>query len=93
MATTVDDLIGLKDEAVAACSGVVAAWENRDLAVIETAVQHAQDVVDQAERYDAADEDDEVVSVEDYEERHPELAFGPEGGPEGSYNREIGGPS
>lgn len=69
MATTVDDLIDLKNEAVDACGAIVAAWENRNLAVIETAVQQAKDVVERAELYDAAEESD-AVSIEDYEENH-----------------------
>lgn len=64
MATTVDDLIALKDEAVAACHFVVAAWERGDLAA---AANTCGDVVTHAELYDAAEEDDAAVSIEDHE--------------------------
>jgi hypothetical protein len=74
MATTVDDLIDVKNEAVDACGAIVAAWENRQLDVIEKAVHQCQDVVARHELYDAADEDDTVCSIEEYEEKHPEEA-------------------
>lgn len=64
MATTIDDLIGLKDEAVDACGGVVAAWETGDLAA---AVRECQAVIERAELYDAAEEDENATSIEDYE--------------------------
>lgn len=67
MATTVDDLIYLKDDAVAACAAIVAAWEDRALDVIEGAVHQAKDIAERAELYDAADQDDQAVSIEDYE--------------------------
>jgi hypothetical protein len=55
MSTTVDDLIDLKDEAVAASHAAVAAWEQRDLNGLEAAARFCQEVVDHAARYDAAD--------------------------------------
>lgn len=67
MATTVDDLIALKDEAVSACHAVISAWEKGDLAA---AARYCQAVVDQAEVYDAADEHADAVSVEDYEQNY-----------------------
>jgi hypothetical protein len=64
MGTTVDDLIDLKDEAVAACHAVVAAWEKGDLAA---AANYCSGVIEQAELYDAAEEDPQAVSIEDHE--------------------------
>jgi hypothetical protein len=81
MSTTVDDLIDLKNDAVDACGAIVAAWENRQLDVIEKAVEQAKDVGERAELYDAADEDDTVCSVEELEEKQA---------PQREYERLIG---
>jgi hypothetical protein len=64
MATSTDDLIALKDEAVGACGAVLAAWESGDLAA---AANQCRDVIKRAEIYDAADEDPDAVDIEDYE--------------------------
>lgn len=66
MATTVDDLIYLKDDAVAACYAAVAAWETGDFANAFD-MNTCRNVIERAELYDAADEDDQAVSIEDYE--------------------------
>jgi hypothetical protein len=68
MATTVDDLIALKDEAVAACYAAVAAWEVNDLREIEAAANGCEEVTKRAELYDRAEEDDSVLSVDELEE-------------------------
>jgi hypothetical protein len=66
MATTVDDLIYLKDDAVAACAEVLAAWETGDFAGVFDP-NMVRTIVERAELYDAADEDDQAVSIEDHE--------------------------
>lgn len=68
MGTTVDDLIDLKNEAVDACNALVAAWESRKLDELDSAARAAADAVARAELYDAADEDEDAVSIEHYEE-------------------------
>lgn len=67
MATTVDDLIDLKDQAVAACHAAVAAWETGDFADAFD-MNTCRDVIERAELYDTAEECDEAVSIEDFEE-------------------------
>jgi hypothetical protein len=62
MATTVDDLIDLKDQAIAACYAMVAAWERG-----EDAIDEIRTAIERAELYDAADEDELAVSIEDHE--------------------------
>jgi hypothetical protein len=67
MGTTVDDLIDLKDMAVSACYGAVAAWERNDLLAIQQAADVCAEAKARAELYDAADEDELAVSIEDHE--------------------------
>jgi hypothetical protein len=62
MSTTVDDLIHVKDTAVDACRGVVAAWERGDLA---GAADGCQAAVELADDYDEADENEECSSLDD----------------------------
>lgn len=67
MATTIDDLIAVKDQALSACASVVAAWESGDLA---GAAQECQAAVEFGELYDRAEENPDAVSIEDFEETH-----------------------
>lgn len=72
MSTTVDDLIELKDMAVG-CAGqavetiLTVFGEGADGAAGELLSQ-ARAVLDESEKYDAAEERDDVCSVQDYEE-------------------------
>ena len=66
MATTVDDLIALKDQAVAACAAVVASWEHGDLAA---AARFCEAVCLDSDDYDAADADDSVADLAAWKER------------------------
>lgn len=69
MGTTVDDLIELKDQAVAACAAAAAAWASSKLDAIESAARLCEEAVERGELYDAAEESD-AVSIEDYEENY-----------------------
>lgn len=73
MGTTVDDLIDLKDMAVALAYSVRAALADRAVPLAQLSDLHsrAESVVERAELYDAAEESD-AVSIEDYEENHAE---------------------
>jgi hypothetical protein len=71
--TTVDDLIDLKDNAVAvsyrAVEAVLAVFGETAEGAMGDLLAEARDVRDRAELYDAADESD-AVSIEDYEENY-----------------------
>lgn len=68
MGTTVDDLIALKDYAVETLTSIAA-----DEHVPASVRQFARNVVESAMVYDAAEGNEEVVSVEEYEERQAAL--------------------
>jgi hypothetical protein len=69
--TTVDDLIDLKDNAVAvsyrAVEAVLAVFGETAEGAMGELLAEARDVRDRAELYDAADEDDQAVSIEHHE--------------------------
>jgi hypothetical protein len=71
MGTTVDDLIDLKDNAVGvaykAVEAVLAVFGESTEGAMGELLTEARSVVERAELYDAADEDDDAVSIEDYE--------------------------
>jgi hypothetical protein len=70
MGTTVDDLIDLKDQAVALAyqtvESVLFVFGESDGAMGEL-IGQAREVIERAELYDAADEDELAVSIEDHE--------------------------
>lgn len=68
MGTTVDDLIGLKDYAVETLTSIAG-----DEHVPASVRQFARNVVERAMVYDAAEGNEDVVSVEEYEERQAAL--------------------
>lgn len=68
MGTTVDDLIGLKDYAVETLTSIAG-----DEHVPASVRQFARNVVERALVYDAAESAEDIVSVEQYEERQAAL--------------------
>lgn len=76
MATTVDNLIDLKDMAVGACGQIAALvtdaqlGRKTDMEALSAIARVALEVTERSELYDVADQDDDAVSIEDYEDRH-----------------------
>lgn len=73
MATTVEDLIELKDQAVDLAYNVVetvlAVWSEPEEGGMRDLIEQARAVMERDRLYDAAEEDDTVCSIEAYEER------------------------
>lgn len=84
MATTMDDLIAMKDEAVDACGMIAALVTDAQLGrktpteALSAIGAAALSITERADVYDAADQDDRYVSVLDYEDRHEEVEGGTE---------------
>jgi hypothetical protein len=72
MATTVDDLIYLKDDAVSACytavETILAVWGETAEGGMGELLSTCRSVIERDQLYDAADEDDDAVSIEHYEQ-------------------------
>lgn len=66
MAVTTEDLVTLKDQAVAACAAIVTALDTANSVAIYAASEQCVAAVKASSLYDAADQDEHATSVADH---------------------------